>query len=269
MTELLGRHHPLIRRLRALGRDVALRRSEGVYIAEGVHLAHEALAEPGRVELFLASPRLTERPQGRELLHAIEQSGIPCRHTSDSVCDGLQDARSPQPVLTLVRGAPLPGEALIAGARDPALLLAAHEIQDPGNLGALLRTAEAAGASGCFVCGRSADPYHPRTVRASAGSLLRLPLAETPVEELLALAAGAGLVTIGAEATGGTPYDRSDLTRPLVLLVGGEGAGLPEDVLAELDETIGVPMRPPVESLSVAAAAAVLLFEAARQRSVR
>jgi TrmH family RNA methyltransferase len=269
MEQSLGRHHPLIRRIRALGRDGGLRRAEGLFVAEGPHLAGEALSAPQRVELFLVSPRLTTIPGGASLLGDLERSGRPVHRTSDAVLDALQDARSPQPVLALVREVRGELDALFDDGPGAPLVLAAWGVQDPGNLGTLLRSAEAAGARGCFVCGPAADVRHPRAVRASAGAILRLPVLETETTEVLRAAARRGLVALAAVVRGGSPYDACDLTRPLVLVVGGESAGLPEAVLAEVDERVTIPVEPPVESLSVAAAAAILLFEARRQRRTR
>jgi RNA methyltransferase, TrmH family len=140
-------------------------------------------------------------------------------------------------------------------------------VQDPGNVGALLRTAEAAGASGAYLTGGSADAFSWKALRGSMGSAFRLPhfrvrAAVAVVERLRQ----AGLRLVGTDAGASAPYDRADLRGPVALFVGAEGSGLPADVLDTLDERVSVPMAGAVESLNVAVAAGVLLFEAARLR---
>ena len=118
-----------------------------------------------------------------------------------------------------------------------------------------------------LTIGGGADLYHPRTVRASMGSIFRLPAASATTEESLARLRERGFRTVGSSPTATTPYEAEPWTGPLALLVGGEGAGLPAELLAGLDAVVKIPMRGGAESLSVGAAAAVLLFEAARRRS--
>jgi len=260
---MLGRNHTLLRRLRALRRDGELRREEGVFLAEGPHLASEAIAAGAPVELFVVSPRLEERPEGKRLLSSIRSRGIRCEATADAVLEGLQDARSPQPVLALIRR---PGVTLDSALRADGPAVAAWGLQDPGNLGGLWRTADAAGAPALFVGGASVDPFHPRAVRASTGSVFRVPVVETELDPLLDALRERGSLALGATPDGATVYHDAKLDGCFVLFAGREGSGLPADVVRRLDGTLRIPMRPGVESLSVNAAAAVILFEAARQR---
>lgn len=265
MPRVLGRQHPTLQRIRALRRDPARRQAESVLLAEGIHLAQEALAaNPASIELLVVSPRLAETTEGRELLAAIRRNGVSCFETADSVIQSLQDARSAQPVLAVVRRPEWPADAgLESGA---ALIAVAHGIQDPGNLGGLFRTLRAAGGTACFVGDGCADPFHPRTVRASTGSILRLPLRIEPTGKLLSRLRERSIALVGADASAEHEYVCCDMKRPVALVFGGEGKGLPAELLERLDETIRVPLLAGVESLSVGAAAAVVLFEAARQR---
>ena len=157
-------------------------------------------------------------------------------------------------------------ECLEAG---PETIVVGHTIQDPGNLGTMLRTAAASGAAALLVCGESADLYHPRTVRASMGAVFRMPALAVEAPSVFGRLRAQGLRLIGADPGADRSYLECDLARPTALLFGGEGPGLSPDLREELDETVRIPMRPGSNSLSVGAAAAVLLFEAARQRAVR
>jgi TrmH family RNA methyltransferase len=261
----LGRHHRIVRRVRALRTRPELRREESALVAEGIHLAREALASGAEIELALVSPRLVTLTEGAALLRALDERGVSCAELDDALLASLQDARTPQPVLLVVRR-PRPSAEEAIGAVPIPLVAVAAGVQDPGNLGGLVRTADAAGATACWVCEGCADPYHPRAVRATMGSIFRLPLAlSAPADALLRLRAR-GLRLIGADPVRGADYDRSNLAGPTALVFGGEGAGLAAEWRAALDDYVRVPMRCGVESLSVGAAAAVVLFEAARQR---
>lgn len=269
MARTLGRTHPTIRRLRALRADPALRREQSVFLAEGVHLAQEALQSAADVELVVYSKRLSSREEGRALLRAVAQRQLSCAEADDALLDSIQDARSPQPIVMLVRRPDWPLDAGLCVPGPTPLAVVAVGIQDPGNLGSLVRTADAAGATACFVVQGSADPFHPRAVRATMGSVFRMPIfldSETGLVERLR---ARGLRLIGTETTTGVVYHGCDLTRPSALFFGAEGTGLAPALRSELDESIQVPMRAGVNSLSVGAAAAVVLFEAARQRAAR
>jgi len=150
---------------------------------------------------------------------------------------------------------------------QPALLVIAAALQDPGNLGTIARSAEAFGATGLLVTENTVSPWNRRAVRASAGSLLRLPWAKLEMAETLRELRSRGISVVATSSHKGTPITEADLTRPLALLLGNEGEGLPKDLLAKADEVIAIPHSPKVESLNAAIAASVVLYEAMRQRN--
>lgn len=265
---MLGRNHTLVRRLRALRRDGALRREEGVYVAEGTRLAREALLTQAPVEQVVVSPALGRTEDGRTLLAQIRERGLACEETTERVLDSMQDARSPQPIVMLVRRTAHELESCVEASVTSPLVVIAHALQDPGNLGTLLRTADAAGADAFLVSGEAADLFHPRTVRASMGSIFRVPALASEIDTVLDWCAARGIGTLAADPSAGVDVHAADLRQPLALIFGREGQGLPSDLLTRLDGCVRVPMRAGVESLSVGAAAAVVLFEAARQRRV-
>ncbi len=263
---MLSRTHSLARRLRALRSDATRRESEGVFVAEGVHLAQEALKTGATIEAAVVSPRLKTSEEGRDLAHRLHATGIEVHESSDETLDALQDARSPQPIVLIVRREPPTLSAVMAGRGGTPLVVVACGVQEPGNIGALLRTADAAGATGFMTTPGCANLTHPRAVRASMGAIFRLPAVEAALGEVLKEVASLEFRVFGADARGAVDYDTADWGGPVALFLGGEGAGLPPQVISRLNQRVAVPMAPGVESLSVNAAAAVLLFTAARKR---
>jgi len=264
---MIGRKSAVVRRLRALRKDRRLARDEGVFVAEGIHLAREAIAEGASIERAVIAASLRDHPEGPALLADLERRGVPVDETAPTVIESLQEARSPRPILLVCRRRATDAASIVRSAPGPILGVITVGVQDPGNLGSIVRTSDAAGASFLVAASRHVDPFHPRCVRATAGSVFRLPVAEveTPDEAFDAVRAG-GAALVGAVAGARRSYEALDWTRPLTLVLGAEAAGLPDEILQRIDVRVGIPMRPGVDSLSVGAAAAVLLFEAARQR---
>ena len=150
-------------------------------------------------------------------------------------------------------------------ARAPLIIVAVN-VQDPGNVGAIIRVAEAGGAAGVMISAASADPFGWKALRGSMGSALRIPVirrGSVDVDELRRL----GFRIVATAPRGGHVVFDADLRGPTAILIGGEGPGLPPDVLAAADERVSIPMEPPVESLNAATTAAVMVYEARRQRS--
>jgi len=263
---MLSRTDPLARRLRALRSDAALRESEKVFVAEGIHLAIDALAAGALIDAAVVSPRLSESDSGRNLERLLREKVAEVHVSSDATLDALQDARSPQPIVLIVRRTAPTLSAVLAGRGGTPLVVVACGVQEPGNLGALWRTADAAGASGFVATEGSVHLTHPRTVRASMGAIFRLPAVEASMAAVLEDVKVRKLTVVGANARSAAAYDDLDWTGPLALLFGGEGSGIPPEAEEALDLRVAIPMAPGVESLSVNAAAAVLLFEAARKR---
>jgi len=240
-------------------------------IAEGAKLAREALRSGRSVEQVIYTRRLLATDDGSRLLQELLDAGAPCRETSENVLASLQDARSPQPILCVVRSVPSSDEGdarrIAAVAERGGLILLLGNIQDPGNLGSIVRSADSAGVELVGVAGDGVDPSHPRALRASAGALFRLVPVVAPLSSTIEFLRTRGYTVLGADPRGSVAYDRVDLRRRIALVLGSESGGLPRSIEESVDLRVRIPMRPEVESLSVAAAAAVLLFEVRRQRS--
>lgn len=248
------------KRMRALKRR-KYREEEGLFLAEGVRLV-EALLDAGiDPRLVVASPTLEDTERGRRL--AARLAGVAAlRRVDDRELAELAATESPQGVLAV---APIPRWELegirIAG---PATALVLDGVQDPGNFGTLVRTADAFGAAFVAVLPGTVDPWNPKSVRAAAGAAFRIPIVQPGWEALLEWLHVHGFALYGAAAEG-RPVDDVVLPQRAALVVGNEGAGLGSEVRAAVDDLLAVPIRPAAESLNVAVAAAVLLYVMTRR----
>jgi TrmH family RNA methyltransferase len=258
---LRSRANPAFRRFQERKRRA---RGAGLALLEGPKLVREAIGA-GLVPREAAfSEQAARSPDGRALLIELEARGAAVRVFSQALLGSLAEVEASQGVVALVEPPRFEESAVFAGT---PLVLACAGVQNPGNLGGLLRSAEAAGATGAVLSEGTADPFSWKGLRGSMGSAFRLPLLRgVALDSMLALLKRRGLRTIGADASRGRRYDAVDLRGPVALLVGAEGEGLPEALLAGVDERVAIPLKRPVESLNVGVAAGILLFEAARQR---
>ncbi|MCI0519035.1 MAG: RNA methyltransferase [Chloroflexi bacterium] len=254
-------HNAKVQWVRTLQAQAKARRAEGVFVVEGVRLAEEALASGWQARLVLYSSELSGRGQQAALGFAAR--GAPIEETADHVLRAVSDTQNPQGLLVVLEQGHLPFPP------SPTLALIPDEIRDPGNLGSMLRTAAAAGVDGALIPPGAADPYAPKVVRAAMGAHFRLPLQTASWEEIEAFLQRAGLPLYLAEAGGALPYTRANLAEPFALAVGGEAAGAGQAAHRLAAARLSIPMAGGVESLNAAAATAILLFEAARQRSVK
>jgi len=253
-----SRHHPLVARFREAARGGACT----PLLLDGPHLVLEALG--ARIPLLDVAIS-SESADSAEMVQ-IRRRVPSTQLVTAQVMDALSPTRTPSGVVALADRPASGEEDLFAGAAP--LVVIAVDVQDPGNLGAILRTAEAAGASGLMATTAGADPMGWKAVRGSMGSVLRLPVLRVgDADEALAIARRHGVRCAAAVREGGEPMDAADLTGPLAIVVGGEGSGLSEAIIEACDVRVSIPMAPQVESLNVATAAALLVYEARRQRT--
>lgn len=239
------------------GRD-----AQGKFLIEGIHLVEEALASDIVIEAVLYD-------MDKGLPRAIRQMvshDVECIGVSGAVLAKCSDTETPQGIAAIAEKSQLPFASLIK-QRD-ALVVLLDGVQDPGNVGTIIRSADAAGATGIVLGRGTADLYNPKTVRATMGSLFHLPVVEADLHELLPEAAAQGIRLVGTSLQAETDCYTLDLKSPAWLIVGNEGAGVSPDVERHVTHRTIIPMHGRAESLNVAMATTVLLFEAARQRRV-
>ena len=190
-------------------------------------------------------------------------AGVDVQELAPGVLERVVDTVTPQPVLAVAPLLDAPLDALV----DATFVVVCVDVRDPGNLGTVLRSAEAAGAAGVVCCDGSADVFSPKAVRASAGALFHVPVVTggDPAEVLERLG-GWGLTRWGTRPRSASPYDTVDLTGPTALVLGNEAHGLPDGLAGVLDGDLCIPLSGRADSVNVGMAAAVLCFEVARQR---
>lgn len=236
-------------------------------LLDGAHLVHDAHDAGLAFEIAaVAASRLQSDTEEARIAHALVAAGHNVVVADDQVFRAMSPVRTPSGIVAIVSREPVTASDICARAN--AFVLAGVDVQDPGNVGSLIRAGEAAGATGALLCGSSAHPFSWKAVRGSMGSALRLPVAGSlDVADAETAMKAAGLRTIAAVPRGGRDPDAIDWTGPIALWVGGEGPGLTDAIIAASDERVTIPMAAPVESLNVAVAGAVLVYAARRQRS--
>ena len=249
-----------VKHIRSLAADRRERRRERLFLLEGVRLVADALAHGGQFELVLYAPeQLDDTAAGRELLARVQQ--LPGSYeATPQVVAAAADTVHPQGIVALARWPAIePGR--------PGIMLLLDAIQDPGNLGTLLRSAEAVGVAQVLCIGGTVDAYSPKVVRAAMGAHMRLALEQDlswdETFEHLQIVDH----VYAADAEASMPYYAADWRQPSALIIGNEAHGLSEEARAHATRLIGIPMKGRAESLNAAIAGSVILFEALRQRS--
>jgi len=250
--------------LHTLIRDLHRRRGRerrGLALAAGGRLLEEAVAAGVPLEAAAVSPALEATPRGRALKVALVERGVRLTETSDHELADLAATDHPQGAVAVIRLEPRTLDAIEIGPRSVVLVLDA--VQDPGNVGTIVRTAFALGAAGVVTLPGTAELTNPKTLRATMGAAFRLPVVASDDDSLTTWLAGAG-VTLIATGAGGEPFDPAALPRPLAMVLGNEGAGV-RPALAGPRPTVSIPLAAGADSLNVAVTAGILLYGVTRE----
>jgi TrmH family RNA methyltransferase len=292
MERITSRQNAIVKRFRELGRasraaapiardgTAGAGGHAGEILLDGEHLVQEALACDIPVELAAFSDRQFDNvlsPLSRLARDVRTRGGRPIL-VSDQVLAAISPVQHPSGVVAIARARATDVRVVFAACRhaNPAtglgaqphlpLIIVLAGVQDPGNVGAIVRAAAAFGAAGVVAIERTANPFSWKALRGAMGGTFRLPIAARgTVSDVIAAAHEEDVRLVAAVPRGGTPLPRIDFTQPTAIVLGGEGAGLAEAMVAASQATVTVPMRAPVESLNVAVAAALILYEASRQ----
>ncbi|HEY0321076.1 MAG TPA: RNA methyltransferase [Pyrinomonadaceae bacterium] len=276
---ITSRHNALIKHARAV-RDG--RESQDQIFIEGLRLSEEALRSRLVIQDVLYTEKFQHEERGARLLYELKAEGSRLSLLSEEVLAFVSDTRTPQGIVLLASRPHEGRDALLAGSAARSskpveagqstgaglpLIVIIHGINNPANAGAILRTAEAAGAQGAISTVGTTDLFSPKALRGAMGSSFRLRLwTGADFAEVLSWCRQRGIRTIGSSLAATHDHTETDWKIPVALVVGSEAAGLTESEISMLDEAIRIPMRPPVESLNAAVASGIILYEAARQR---
>lgn len=239
------------------------RNKKDLFVVEGVKMFQEAPDE--RIRKVYISQRAEKELYSR---YQEKLSGLPCEIVADEVFAKMSDTKTPQGILCLLGQYHYQIEQLLAeGEKKQLLFILLEDIQDPGNLGTIVRTGEGAGVDGIIMSSQTADIYNPKTIRSTMGSVYRVPFIYTQdIRETMKTLQNQGVNIYAAHLGGNQYYDEFDYKKHTAFLIGNEGNGLKEDTARCADAYLKIPMNGNVESLNAAVASSVLMYEAYRQR---
>ncbi|MGH9253760.1 MAG: TrmH family RNA methyltransferase [Vicinamibacterales bacterium] len=264
MRAISSRQNPAVRAFRELARTPDPTGAR--LLLDGVHLIRNAMAAGTALEAIAVSASRAAARDEADIVRAAAAHGTPVFTVATQAFAAMSPVRAPSGVVAIAHRTPVDAHSICR--RPDGFVLIAADIQDPGNLGSLIRAGEAGGVSGVLVCGASASPFSWKAVRGSMGSILRLPVAAGLAVDaaMRCIRAQNGRVVAAVPRQGRDP-DAVNWRGRVALLVGGEGPGLSEATLGQVDDAVTIPMSSPVESLNVAVAAAILVYAARRQRT--
>jgi RNA methyltransferase, TrmH family len=256
-----GRHNSLVKEMRRAFSRAELTEA-GDCAIEGIRMVEEAIRSGLRLHAVVFSESSENQSQKLmpQLGAHVETAVLP-----DKLFASMVPSDTPQGVAALVRYRQSSLADLLE-RRQAGPLVVVVGLQDPGNLGTILRSAEAFGAAGVLLGEGTVSPFNPKVVRGSAGSLFRLPIVRVKLADVLPELREKAVRLVATSSHKGTPLPKANLSAPIAILIGGEGAGVPRDLLAKADEVVAVPHTPQVESLNAGVAASIVLYEFARQK---
>lgn len=259
-------HNPKVKSARRL-RLSKFRQREGLILVEGVKHIRDSHFAGGRLVSLFVSERALESPAVVELTHVSESSEADVVVCTDSVVSSISSVQASQGVVAVFEAPFADAESLLASMAAGRMGFVLDRLQDPSNLGAIMRTASACGACGVVVSEGTVDPFNDKAVRSSASTLFSTGLARvTSVPDFVQQLRLSHIRVVALDASGGRCHFDEDLTGPLALVVGNEGTGISHDVLQTVDSIVSIPMPGRAESLNAAVAISIVAYEAVRQR---
>jgi TrmH family RNA methyltransferase len=265
IKSITSRDNTLLR----LARAVRDGKEEDHIFVEGLRLCEEALRSALEIEAVIVSEELLRKERAAGAIGELDQAARRSAAVSEKLLESISYTKTPQGIVVLARRPESSQERLSQSVDESPLLVVMHQINNPVNVGAILRTAEAAGASGVIATRNTSDPFSPKSLRGAMGSAFRLPIWTGPdYLDVIEWCRERDIQTICADAEATLAYTDLDWTRASALIMGPESTGLTDAETKSASQIVSIPMHGAVESLNVSVAAGILLFEAARQRSV-
>ena len=263
---ITSRDNALLRLARAVreGKD-----TEYIFV-EGLRLCEEALRSALEIEAVIVSEELLRKERASVTIAELDQAANRTASVSEKLLESISYTKTPQGIVVLARRPDSSEKRLEAAVDNNSLLVVLHQINNPVNVGAILRTAEAAGANGVITTRNTSDPFSPKSLRGAMGSAFRLPVWTGPTyEKMIEWCRKRKIATVCADAEASLIHTEFDWTQATALVLGPESTGLMDAETKSASQVVSIPMQGAVESLNVSVAAGILLFEAARQRAPR
>jgi TrmH family RNA methyltransferase len=264
-TEVISsRDNSLLR----LARSVRDGKKRDLIFVEGLRLCEEALRSGLSIDAVIVSGELVSKEKAATLITELSQVSKRIASVSEQLLESISYTKTPQGIVLLAARPPSSQEHLAVNQKEQSLIVMMHRINNPVNVGAILRTAEAAGATGAIATQNTTDPFSPKSLRGAMGSAFRLPIwFGATYAEALTWCRDRGIQTICADVHASTGYAEVDWLLPSALILGPETSGLSPEEIGAANEAVRIPMKDSAESLNVAVAGGILLYEAMRQRS--
>lgn len=263
--QITSRDNSLLR----LARAVRDGKGGGLIYIEGLRLCEEALRSALEIEAVIASEELLRKEKAAEVIADLFRVSRRVASVSEKLLESVSYTKTPQGIVVLAQRPEATEARLSTSLIANSLLVVLHQINNPVNVGAILRTAEAAGATGVIITRNTSDPFSPKSLRGAMGSAFRLPLwTGTGYMEVIEWCRTRGIVSVCADTKASSIYTDVNWTHATVLILGPESTGLTIAEIESADQTVSIPMKGEAESLNVSVAAGILLYEAARQRAV-
>jgi RNA methyltransferase, TrmH family len=263
MTIITSLQNPLLKRIKRL-RQKKYRQAEGCFYVEGLRATLTAVEQGASLDSVVYAPDLLTSEVGLTAVVQLEQQGVPVFALSAAAFQAISERENPVGLGAVVQ-AKLSALADLS-VDDTAVYVALVDIGDPGNLGTIVRAADAVGAAGVILAGQTVDVFHGTAVKASMGAIFTVPLVHLPdIEPLWAWAAAQGVSVVATSARAEENYWMADYGRPCLLLMGSEGEGLDAATLARADQRVSIPMRGSATSLNLAMATGLMLYEILRR----
>ena len=264
MEIIASRHNPTVKLLRRLASGRSRSDADPAYV-EGILPLLRALDNDVPVRLIAYAPGLLRSEVAQAAVTRARDQGIVCLALSPEVFAGFSQRDNPVGLAGLVEARWTPLNHL---QTDGGTVTVLHEVKDPGNLGTIIRTVDATAGQGVVLCGQTADPYHPSSIRASVGTVFAVPVARAAdIGQLLAWCRARGATLLATSARVGTKLHQTQLRGPLAVMLGSEARGLPAELLAAAEITVTLPMYGQASSLNLAVAAGIVLYELKRRQA--
>ena len=263
MIDITSSQNPVIKEVRSL-KNRKDREDKGLFFIEGAKIVEEALASGAALTYAVMAESFEQGSCGHDTFRKIDAAGVRCYIVPDSLFDALGDTRTPQGILAV---AEIKSPELRDASFAEGLFVILDSIRDPGNMGTIIRTADAAGFTGVIATAGCVDVYNPKVLRSTMGSVFHIPVYfQNDIIEIIMLLKSKGVRIVASHLSGGCSIYQTDMTVSTALIIGSEAEGISKEAAAAADQLVKIPMPGRAESLNASIAAGIMMYEAVRQR---